>query len=471
MAKNTTPNDAPAESLEGLLARAENRLFLKQTKEAEAAYLAAVQKYPDDWRAWFGMVKFHTENFTDYLADEALYAEELARAREKVPESDRARLESEYRHYVQKRQEAAEREKKKEEERYRTGGAERFKNEIEGEQRKSDAKIKKIGIIAGAALAVVIVVVVIAVLVSQNAAKDSADTYSFTYRYTDASGATVTVKGKFKYGIDKINAPEERAGFVFAWYLSSDCNPGSRYNFDKRPSEKAFELWTKWILLRTVTFDSLEGSPVEPVTAEEGGAVLKPADPTRTGFRFDGWCADAACTTKAEFPVAVASNLTLYAKWVQQITATFDTGEGSAVPPVTLDKGASMAKPATDPTCPGHDFDGWFKDVGFATPVQFPYVLEENVTLHAKWKPRVPIVTVTYIYPEGAKGIAERAQYVERDSEIEAWPEMTFSGHTFAGWFLDEECEIPAPTLPHLVTGDLELYAKFDIIPGVLPNG
>ena len=461
MAKKANQNTEPAESLESLLARAENQLFLKQIKEAKAAYQKAVQNYPDDWRAHFGLVKLHTANFSDYVVPEDRYAQDLVRARETASERDRVLLEAEYRHYGHKRQEALEREQKKAEERHRTGGAERFKKQIEGEQKKNDARIKLIGIIAGAVLVVVVAVAVIAVFATQGSG--SADTYTVTYRYTDAGGKEVVKKEKFVFGDaenGRLAAPEERAGFVFAWYLSSDCSKESRYYFDKRPSEKSFEMWTKWIVLYTVTFDSKGGTAVEPIVGEEGDAVIRPTNPTRTSQAFDGWYLDdAVFSVSAGFPLTLTRNVTLYAKWVQQYTVTFNPLGGPAVAPITRDAGVSITQEMLpSPTQTSMYFKGWFLDSECSEPVAVPFPLTDDVTLYAKWEPK-PRFTVTYILNGGF--MYEDEQELNEGTVIAGdGDKPTRAGYTFGGWYMDAQLAVPAP-FPITLAEDLTFYAKW----------
>lgn len=64
-----------------------------------------------------------------------------------------------------------------------------------------------------------------------------------------------------------------------------------------------------------ITFDSQGGSVVEPVYVLAGSKTARPVEPTRTGYRFDGWYTDAECTTEYSFNETLDTNITLYAKW------------------------------------------------------------------------------------------------------------------------------------------------------------
>lgn len=64
-----------------------------------------------------------------------------------------------------------------------------------------------------------------------------------------------------------------------------------------------------------VTFNSNGGSAVKAQAVKAGAKATKPANPTRAGYTFKGWCTDASLTKTYNFNAAVASNITLYAKW------------------------------------------------------------------------------------------------------------------------------------------------------------
>ena len=67
----------------------------------------------------------------------------------------------------------------------------------------------------------------------------------------------------------------------------------------------------------TITFDTQGGSKVASKTVNENTTVSEPAEPTREGYRFDGWYTDQSCTAAYNFDTKVTKNITLYAKWVE----------------------------------------------------------------------------------------------------------------------------------------------------------
>jgi uncharacterized repeat protein (TIGR02543 family) len=66
----------------------------------------------------------------------------------------------------------------------------------------------------------------------------------------------------------------------------------------------------------TITFDSHGGSAVQAVTADEGTAVPKPADPTRTGYAFQGWFSAAEGGTACTWPYTLNASVTMHARWL-----------------------------------------------------------------------------------------------------------------------------------------------------------
>ncbi|MEQ2456871.1 S-layer homology domain-containing protein [Flavonifractor hominis] len=90
-----------------------------------------------------------------------------------------------------------------------------------------------------------------------------------------------------------------------------------------------------------ITFNSNGGSSVEGQVVQAGTRAQRPADPTRSGYRFSGWYSDKALTVKYDFSEPVNADLTLYAKWTQSSsggdTEEPDTEMGTITLPVLED--------------------------------------------------------------------------------------------------------------------------------------
>ena len=59
------------------------------------------------------------------------------------------------------------------------------------------------------------------------------------------------------------------------------------------------------------------GADIDDQTVEAGSLAVKPADPVKSGYRFDGWFADEGYTTAFDFTKPITSDTTVYAKFTE----------------------------------------------------------------------------------------------------------------------------------------------------------
>ena len=68
----------------------------------------------------------------------------------------------------------------------------------------------------------------------------------------------------------------------------------------------------------TITFNTNEGTSIEPITKKAGESIQALTPPTKEGYVFDGWYLDNnTFEQEFTFDVMPAENITLYAKWIQ----------------------------------------------------------------------------------------------------------------------------------------------------------
>ena len=258
-----------------------------------------------------------------------------------------------------------------------------------------------------------------------------------------------------------------------------------------------------------VRFDTGEGSAVADQAVDEGGKAVKPADPEREGYVFDGWFADADGTQSFDFDSVISSDVTVYAKWSKkevpvtisvtgsvtgvdaenksQVWAdktTLELPEGATAADLseTLFEQAGLVYDATPDTQYGWRLNSITSPDGRVLGTvdmgnnQWAYwslvVNGEYAQLGASsivlkggddvsWVYKAPEAPVTHTVTfDAGEGSAVAAQKVE-DGKAAAKPDdPAREGYTFAGWYSDAGCT-RAYDFSTPVSGDVTLYAKW----------
>ena len=261
------------------------------------------------------------------------------------------------------------------------------------------------------------------------------NSYSVSF---DTHGGSAVAGQSRDYGalVIEPSAPT-RVGHSFAgWFADAALTTAWDFGTDTVPAS-ALTLHAKWAVNSYgVTFDSNGGSAVPGVSADYGTTIAEPSAPTREGYSFAGWFADAGLTTAWSFETDTmpAAAITLYAKWsINSYVVSFDENGGSAVAGQTLDFGSLVSEPA-DPSREGHSFAGWFADAALTTVWDFDAdtVPAHPITLHAKWD--VNSYLVSFASNGGSVVAGQTLDFGTLVSEPAA---PTREGHTFLGWFAD----------------------------------
>ncbi len=141
----------------------------------------------------------------------------------------------------------------------------------------------------------------------------------------------------------------------------------------------------KTFYVRQVTFDSQDGSSVEPqlIWTTYNGltpgaavqcAVTEPQEPVREGYTFGGWYRDAECTDSRKFNFDTQSQLmtdtTLFAKWIPnsyRVYYNLSLPDGSVYDAEDMYKsyvhGQELTMPV--PSQEGYVFCGWYDNAGY----------------------------------------------------------------------------------------------------------
>ncbi len=143
--------------------------------------------------------------------------------------------------------------------------------------------------------------------------------------YTEGGGQIFRERPMYYPGeVVNIRAvPEE--GFVFYCWMSDDvmfANPASEITSFMMPVGNV-EIMAVFALEQntpqntvSVTFDTMGGSEFNPVEFSVGAMCPEPQMvPTKQGYVFEGWYADAVCTLPFDFYSPIYTSTIAYAKW------------------------------------------------------------------------------------------------------------------------------------------------------------
>ena len=258
-----------------------------------------------------------------------------------------------------------------------------------------------------------------------------------------------------------ISFPEPtREGYTFdGWYLDDALTqPFTIASLLTNTTLTLYARWTSVASTITITFEPNGGSAVAAISGVAGSSVTAPTNPTKTGFTFDGWYSDIALTTAYTFTTMPESNITLYAKWTEDIvptkTISFETNGGSAVTAITEEVGSVVTAP-TAPTRMGYSFDGWYSDVALTTSYTFSTMPSDDFTLYAKWT--INNYTITFNSNDGSAVANITAAYL---TAVTAPTAPTKLGHTFGGWYSDVALTT-SYTFSTMPAENITLYAKW----------
>lgn len=198
----------------------------------------------------------------------------------------------------------------------------------------------------------------------------------------------------------------------------------------------------------SVAFDVGNGTSSTVLKVEGKSNILKPADPTREGYIFEGWYVG---DERFDFNKEVTEDITLTAKWTKieedekivTYTVTFNSNSGSSVAPQTVETGKNAIEPVK-PTRSGYTFNGWYNG---NVKYDFTSKVTADITLTANWTKieenksdnttdnktqTVTKYTVKFNYGYSNKVTTKS---VEKGKTVAQPANPTRSGYKFLGWY------------------------------------
>jgi uncharacterized repeat protein (TIGR02543 family) len=257
------------------------------------------------------------------------------------------------------------------------------------------------------------------------------------------------------------------------WLCSSDSqtyDPGEEVSRLTTENGADVTLTAQWQINQyTITFDSAEGSDVDPITADYNSEVQAPDAPTKQGYTFYGWQDEDQ--NAVTFPITMpAENVTLVAVWTPNpyevsfaveptdaatLSGTIETADYGTSVSVSSD-GKTLSIGDTEITftqndpVEGYDFSGWQLN---GASIESGSTISETNVFTAVFEANT--FTISFDSNGGSDVDPITADYNE---SITAPDDPTKTGYTFAGWLKDGEV-FEFNTMP---AADITLTADWD---------
>ena len=272
---------------------------------------------------------------------------------------------------------------------------------------------------------------------------------------------------------EKITEPAAPAkvGYTFVgWYKEAELI--EKFDFENEVmGDKNLTLYAKWEInsYTILLVSNLEGLNLSNKVREYNariGNLFSSSEKNELlsypGYTFVGWYVDEELTKPFEKISMPAEDITLYAKWHfdgiklvinGEIFKTISGKQGDAVD-------ASLI---TVPNIEGYTFRGWFlseNPLPSDSKYEFNVLPKEQVVVYGVYD--LVEYTITY-YTDNGELSLEKDTYTILDDSYQI-PKPNKKGYSFEGWFTDQTFTNEIISIKKGTTGNIELYAKYEII-------
>lgn len=235
-----------------------------------------------------------------------------------------------------------------------------------------------------------------------------------------------------------------KENFIFAgWYKQPSFE--NKISFPCQLTENT-KLYAKWIPSFLVSFESNGGTVIPSFRT---GILDTLPECSKEDYYFAGWFTSQDVTgSPINIPYELTRDITLYAKWLPTYLINFETNGGSLL---------SSYRTAIIETCPlstrtDYEFSGWYSDSNFENQITFPYTVNKNITLYAKWKQMFMVSFDT-------QGGTALSSY--KTSCVESLPITSKQNFIFGGWYTTSDFSGEPVNFPYDISKDTKLYAKW----------
>lgn len=256
--------------------------------------------------------------------------------------------------------------------------------------------------------------------------------------------------------------PIKRGNTFNGWYTTSSFSSDDKITSPFITPDYAMTAYARWVAnIYNISYNIPTGATHTNLNTYTYGTTTVLSDAEKTGYEFFGWYIDETYTNQiTEIGNDEIDDKILYGKFepkVYNMIYNLNGGENNAKNPGTYTTDAEVR--LYDPTRNGYDFGGWYYDSSFNNPVNNPFIAPpSNTTVYAKWTAK----TYNINYVDAVVENTNPTTYTYGTSF--ALKNLSRTGYTFDGWYLDEEYSEKVTSISSTTYGDLTLYAKWTVI-------
>ena len=291
-----------------------------------------------------------------------------------------------------------------------------------------------------------------------------------TYKVTFVTNGGSAIESYKTAKLDIAPSSTKENCILEGWYTTSDFS-GEAITFPYDVTQE-ITLYAKWLITYNVNFETNGGSLISGYRTAK---IDETPSTTRDGYSFCGWYSDSEFNNKIDFPYTLIGDTTLYAKWQQMFTVTFNTQGGTSVE--SLFTGYIESAPETSKT--NKDFAGWYLDSECTetNKVVFPYLVTSNLTFYAKWIAQQ--VTITFYANGATSGAVPSTVSIDKRSDFLIpgnTGNLAKTGYAFTKWNTKADGTGTSYLAGATITGldkNISLYAQWgkDYTTMILVNG
>ncbi|MDO4373525.1 MAG: InlB B-repeat-containing protein [Clostridia bacterium] len=282
-------------------------------------------------------------------------------------------------------------------------------------------------------------------------------TYTITYTGMDGAAAGENTPRKHTYGTETVVPNPSKTGYAFAgWRVNGGTKAVKELTLGATDYTADITLEATWTAgTYSVHFDANASDATGTMADQEfafGETKKLSANRfTRTGYQFLGWNTtpdktglEADYANMAEYTLAQAENVTLYAHWYLTAYGVKYELNGGTMPEAGCPDSYTVESEdasLSDPTKAGYTFAGWYTTSTFAAGTEItklPGDHAENLTLYAKWEELV--YTITYNLGDAAWAKHTNPTTVRWGESFMLKP-ASQAGYIFLGWKRDNTAE------------------------------